>query len=186
MGKWSAECEALRDNLKAPAARNAEQEQSNELLKQEFAELKVKVGKKGEAIEKMEKLNDQLRSEPEQLEHYNQYLANECRKKDSLIDRQKSTLSNEKAKTKATEKCLFEIRNKNIMNRPATLYEIVLVKSSASKDLIKKLYHKMSLLTHPDAGADEEIFKTINRAYQILTDDAALWTVTGWVGVFFS
>ena len=24
----------------------------------------------------------------------------------------------------------------------------------------------MSLLTHPDAGGDEEFFKTINRAYQ--------------------
>ena len=30
------------------------------------------------------------------------------------------------------------------------------------------------LLTHPDAGGDEEFFKTINRrAYQILTNDVA-------------
>ena len=86
-------------------------------------------------------------------------------KKDSLIDRQKSTLRNEEAKTKAMEKCLFEIRNKNIVTRRATLYEILLVKSSASKDQIKKHYHKMSLLTHPDAGGDEEFFKTINRAF---------------------
>ena len=42
---------------------------------------------------------------------------------------------------------------KNTMNRPATLYEILLVKiSKESKDQIKKHYHKMSLLTHPDAG----------------------------------
>ena len=86
----------------------------------------------------MKKENDQLRSELEQLEHYNQYLANECRNKDSLIDGQKSTLRNEKSKTKAREKCLFEIRNKNIKNRPATLYEFLLLKSSASKDKIKK------------------------------------------------
>ena len=44
---------------------------------------------------------------------------------------------------------------------------------SASKDQIKKHYHKMSLLTHPDAGGDEEFFKTHNRAYQILMHDGA-------------
>ena len=64
-------------------------------------------------------MNDQLKSELEQLEYYNLYLAKECRKKESLIDRQKSTLRNEKTKTKATEKYLSAIRNKNIMNRPA-------------------------------------------------------------------
>ena len=89
-----------------------------------------------------------------------------------LID--KSILfENKKAKTKATEKWLFEIRNQNVLNRPATLYEILLVKSSTSKDRIKKHYHKMSLLTHPDGGGDEEFSKTINRAYQILMNDGA-------------
>ena len=58
------------------------------------------------------------------------------------------------------------------MNRPATLYEILFVKSSASKDQVQKLYHKMSLLTKP-AGGDEEFFETINQAYQILTNDLA-------------
>ena len=139
----------------------------------DLADLKSILIKKSEAIKKMEKDNDQLRSELQQLENYNQYLASECRKKDTIIDRQKHSLKNEKAKTKATEKCLFEIRNKNVLNRPATLYEILLVKSSASKDQIKKHYHKMSLLTHPDAGGDEEFFKTINRAYQILMNDGA-------------
>ena len=124
-------------------------------------------------MDKMEKENDQLRSKPRQLENYNQYLASECRRKDTIIDRQKHSLKNEKAKTKTTEKCLFEIRNKNVLNRLATLYEILLVKSSASKDQIKKYYHKMSLLTRPVAGGDEEFFKTINRAYQILMNDEA-------------
>ena len=173
LGKLSAECGALRDNLKAAAARNAEQEQSIDLLKQELTDLKVNTDKKSEALEKMEKQNDQLRSELQQLENYNQYLASECRRKDTIIDRQKHSLKNERAKTKATEKCFFEIRNKNVLNRPATLYEILLVKSSASKDQIKKHYHKMSLLTHPDAGGDEEFFKTINRAYQIPMNDGA-------------
>ena len=162
LGKLSAECEALRDNLKAAAARNAEQEQSIDFFKQELADLKVNTDIKSKAMEKREKENDQLRSELQQLENYNQYLASECRRKGTIIDRQKHSLKNEKAKTKATEKCLFEIRNKNVLNRPATLYEILLVKSSASKDQIKKHYHKMSLLTHPDAGGDDEYFKNIN------------------------
>ena len=143
-------------------------------MKHELADLKVKAPKKGESTENMEKMNDRLRSELEQLQHYNQYLANECRKNDSLIDRQKSTLWKEKkTKTKASKKCLSEIRNKNIMNRPATLFKILLVKSSASKDQIKKHYHKMSLLTYPDADWDNKIFNTINRASQILTNDEA-------------
>ena len=124
-------------------------------------------------MEKMEKEIDHLRSELRQLENLNQYLASECRRKDTIIDRQKHSLKNEKAKTKATEKCLFEFRNKNVLNRPTTMYEILLVKSSASKDGIKKHYHKMSFLTHHDAGGDDEFFKTINQAYQILLNDGA-------------
>ena len=71
LGKLSAECEALSDNLKAAAARNAKQEQSIDLLKQELADLKVNTEKKSEAMEKMAKENDQLRSELQQLENYN-------------------------------------------------------------------------------------------------------------------
>ena len=121
----------------------------------------------------MEKENDQLRSELQQLEIYNQYLASECRRKDTRIDRQKHSLKNKKAKTKAREKWLFEIRNKNVLHRPAKLHEILLVKSSASKDQIKKHHQKMSLLTHPDAGGVEKFFKTINWANQLLMNDGA-------------
>ena len=46
LGKLSAKCEAQRDNLKAAAARNAEQEQSIDLLKQELADLEVNTDKK--------------------------------------------------------------------------------------------------------------------------------------------
>ena len=87
LGKLSAACEALRDNLKAAAARNAEQEQSIDLLKQELADLKVNTDKKSEA---MEKENDQLRSELQQLENYNQYLASECRRNDIIIEERES------------------------------------------------------------------------------------------------
>ena len=69
LGKLSAQCEALRDNLKAAAARNAEQEQSIDLLKQELADPKVNTDRKSAAMEKMEKENDQLRSELQQLEN---------------------------------------------------------------------------------------------------------------------
>ena len=57
LGKWGAECEASRDNLKTAADRNAEQEQFIEVLKQELADLKIKAAKKDDAIEKMEKIN---------------------------------------------------------------------------------------------------------------------------------
>ena len=49
-------------------------------------------------------------------------------KKDTVNARQTISDKNKTAKTKVTEKYLFENRNKNIMNRPATLYEILLVK----------------------------------------------------------
>ena len=60
-GEWSPDCEALQDNLEAAPARNAEHEQSIDVLKQELADLKVQIAKKGEAIKNMKKMNDQLR-----------------------------------------------------------------------------------------------------------------------------
>ena len=156
-------CEALRDNLKAAAARKAEPEQAIEVLKQKLADLKVKAAKKGKAIKNMDKMSDQLRSEREQLEHYNQYLANECRRKRFSHWSTKEYSKKPKAKTKVKEKCLSEIRNWNIVNRSATLYEILLVKSSASKNQIRKHYLKKCLLTHPDAGGDKKLFKAVNR-----------------------
>ena len=65
LGKRSAQCKALRDKLKSAADRNDEQGQSIEVLKQELADLKVKVIRKGEVIQNIEKMNDQLRSELE-------------------------------------------------------------------------------------------------------------------------
>ena len=59
------------------------------------------------------------------------------------------------------------------MSRPTTLYENLLVKNSSLRDQIEKHYHKMSMLTLSDAGGDEKLFKTLNRAYQNLTNDAA-------------
>ena len=64
-------------------------------------------------------------------------------------------------------------RSKNIMNRPATLCEILVVKFFASKGQIGKHCQKRSLLTHADAVGDKELFMTINRAFQILAIDDA-------------
>ena len=85
-------------------------------------------------------------------------------KKDTVIDQQKNSLRNEKAITQAREKCLFQIRNKNIRNRTATLNEILL-KISASKDQINKHYHKMSLLTHTDASGDQDFYLSTTLNY---------------------
>ena len=50
-------------------------------------------------------------------------------------------------------------------------YEILGVDSNASEKEIKKAYHKKSLVEHPDKGGNEEKFKKINEAYEILKDN---------------
>ncbi len=53
-------------------------------------------------------------------------------------------------------------------------YEILDVSENASQDEIKKAYRKKAKKYHPDSGneeADEEKFKKINEAYQILSDE---------------
>lgn len=49
-------------------------------------------------------------------------------------------------------------------------YEILGVKRSASAAEIKKAFRKKAREHHPDAGGDEEQFKQINEAYEILSD----------------
>lgn len=49
-------------------------------------------------------------------------------------------------------------------------YEILQVDRSASDAEIKKQHRKLVLINHPDKGGDEEKFKQINRAYEVLKD----------------
>jgi len=59
------------------------------------------------------------------------------------------------------------------------LYEVLGVERSASKAEIKKAYHKAALSSHPDkvSASDRETaeirFKSVSRAYEILSDDDA-------------
>lgn len=50
------------------------------------------------------------------------------------------------------------------------LYEILQVDVSATQEDIKKAYRKKALEHHPDKGGDQENFKKINSAYEILSN----------------
>jgi len=50
-------------------------------------------------------------------------------------------------------------------------YETLGVSKNASTDEIKKAYRKLAVQHHPDKGGNEEEFKKINNAYEVLTDD---------------
>ena len=54
-------------------------------------------------------------------------------------------------------------------------YELLQISKTASKAEIKKAYRKLAMKYHPDKNPDdkeaEEMFKKINEAYQVLSDD---------------
>lgn len=49
-------------------------------------------------------------------------------------------------------------------------YDVLGVKKDATQDEIKKAFRKLARKHHPDAGGSEEKFKSINEAYEILSD----------------
>ncbi len=50
-------------------------------------------------------------------------------------------------------------------------YSILGIERNASKEEIKRAYKKLALKYHPDRGGDEEKFKEIAEAYEILSND---------------
>lgn len=50
-------------------------------------------------------------------------------------------------------------------------YSILGVSKDASQDEIKKAFRKLARTHHPDAGGDENKFKEINEAYEVLSDE---------------
>jgi DnaJ-class molecular chaperone len=53
---------------------------------------------------------------------------------------------------------------------PEDYYEILGLSKTASQDEIKRAYRKLALKYHPDKGGDQDKFKKVNEAYQILSD----------------
>jgi molecular chaperone DnaJ len=50
-------------------------------------------------------------------------------------------------------------------------YEILGIPKTASKSEIKKAYRTLSKQHHPDAGGDEELFKEVSEAYDVLSNE---------------
>ncbi|MDO5045012.1 MAG: DnaJ C-terminal domain-containing protein [Coriobacteriia bacterium] len=49
-------------------------------------------------------------------------------------------------------------------------YDVLGVSKNASSDEIKKAFKKLAVKYHPDAGGDEDKFKEISEAYEVLSD----------------
>lgn len=49
-------------------------------------------------------------------------------------------------------------------------YEILGVDKNSTQDDIKKAYRKLAMTHHPDKGGDDELFKEITEAYDVLSD----------------
>jgi len=55
--------------------------------------------------------------------------------------------------------------------RDDSLYHVLGLDRSADENAIKKAYRKLAMQLHPDKGGDEEAFKKLNQAYEVLSDE---------------
>lgn len=53
----------------------------------------------------------------------------------------------------------------------SSYYDILEIDKNASQDDVKKAYRKKVLVCHPDKGGDSEVFKKIQQAYEVLSND---------------
>ena len=53
----------------------------------------------------------------------------------------------------------------------ADLYKLLGIERNASPSDIKRAFHKLALQHHPDKGGNEETFKKMQQAYEVLSDD---------------
>ena len=146
VSKLSADDEAVRDNIKTVAARNAEQEKSVNLLKQDLVEIKVIAAENSAAAKKLEKDDDHLQSGPQKLEVFNQYLASICRRNDSVLDSKKFLWNNKELKQRWLRNVFSRFETK-MMNRPATLFEILLWRVMCPKNKSRNITSYWRTLT---------------------------------------
>lgn len=50
-------------------------------------------------------------------------------------------------------------------------YDVLGIPKESTRDEIKKAYKKLAIQCHPDKGGDQEKFKEVSKAYQVLSDD---------------
>jgi DnaJ-class molecular chaperone len=61
-------------------------------------------------------------------------------------------------------------RGNNQSQPSSSLYQKLSIPKSSTPEQVKKAYRKAALLHHPDKGGDEETFKDICGAYEVLSD----------------
>jgi DnaJ-class molecular chaperone len=66
----------------------------------------------------------------------------------------------------------------------STLYDRLEVQKGATTEDIKKAYMKMARKHHPDKGGDAELFKGVQEAYEVLTDDRRRQVYDHWSDCF--